>query len=42
MLIGENCAAFLCIAPKERERIGLPDENTPLKPSKISRIPDTG
>ena len=30
MLIGENCVALLCIVPKERQKIVLLDENTPL------------
>lgn len=29
MLIGENCVLFFCIAPKERQKIGLLNENTP-------------
>ena len=30
MLIGEKCVAPLCIVHKERRKIGLLDENTPL------------
>ena len=30
MLIGENSLLFSCIVPKERQKIDLLDENTPL------------